>query len=116
MIARVPLQVPLETHREKRNMAYYSIEKRKTSKGELRYRCTAMVKKDGAIIYRERETFAKMSEAKSWGVIRVADLEKNGLPVAHQKNHAVWRVTRIVYESPEHQLQQKQSIHPQHHQ
>ena len=66
-------------------MAYYSIEKRKTTKGEIRYRCTVAVKKEGAIIYRERETFAKQSEAKSWGVIRVADIEKNGVPVAKQK-------------------------------
>ena len=66
-------------------MAYYSIEKRKTAKGEIRYRCTVAAKKDGSIIYRERETFTKQSEAKSWGIIRVADIEKNGVPVAKQK-------------------------------
>lgn len=66
-------------------MAYYSIEKRKTSKGDIRYRCTVAVKKEGAIVYRERDTFPKMSEAKSWGVIRVADIEKNGVPVAQQQ-------------------------------
>lgn len=61
-------------------MAYYSIEKRKTTKGDIRYRCTVAVKKKGVIIYRERETFSRQSEAKSWGVIRVAEIEKNGIP------------------------------------
>lgn len=67
-------------------MAFYSIEKRKTSTGEIRYRCTVGVKKEGLIAFRERKTFTKQSEAKSWGVVRVADLEKNGIPVAQQKN------------------------------
>lgn len=61
-------------------MAFYSIEKRATSKGEIKYRCTVGVKKDGAIIYRERQTFSKQALAKSWGVMRVAEIEKNGVP------------------------------------
>lgn len=66
-------------------MAYYGIEKRKTTKGDIRYRCTVAVKKEGVIVYRERETFSKQAEAKSWGVIRVADIEKNGIPEEDKK-------------------------------
>lgn len=71
-------------------MAYYVIEKRKTSKGEFRYRCTVAVKNEGVVVHRERETFSKQSEAKSWGVIRVADIEKNGIPVENKKNSALF--------------------------
>lgn len=67
-------------------MAYYGIEKRKTTKGELRYRCTVAVKKEGVIAYRERETFSRQADAKAWGVIRVADIEKKGIPEAHQQH------------------------------
>lgn len=68
-------------------MAFYSIEKRKTSKGEIRYRCTVGLKEDGEIVHRERKTFAKQSDAKAWGVIRTADIEKNGVPLK-EKNQA----------------------------
>ncbi|MCZ4058236.1 site-specific integrase [Pantoea sp. LMR881] len=61
-------------------MAFYSIEKRKTSEGETRYRCTVGVKKDGKYLFRERQTFSKQALAKTWGVTRVADLETNGIP------------------------------------
>lgn len=61
-------------------MAFYSIEKRKTSTGEIRYRCTVGVKKNGKYLYRENQTFSKQALAKAWGVARVADLEANGLP------------------------------------
>lgn len=67
-------------------MAFYSIEKRATSKGEIKYRCTVGVKKDGAIIYRERQTFSKQALAKSWGVMRVADIEKNGVPTVNAQS------------------------------
>ncbi|MFQ1679147.1 site-specific integrase [Pantoea dispersa] len=66
-------------------MAYYSIEKRATSKGEIKYRCTVGVKKDGVIIFRERQTFSKQAAAKSWGVMRVADIEQNGVPSANMQ-------------------------------
>jgi integrase len=62
-------------------MAYYSIEKRLTSAGDVRYRCTVGVKQDGKYIHRERKTFSKQSLAKAWGVNRVADIEQNGLPL-----------------------------------
>ena len=61
-------------------MAFYSIEKRTTSEGEIRYRCTVGVKKDGKYLFRERRTFSKQALAKTWGVSRVADLEANGIP------------------------------------
>lgn len=62
-------------------MAYFSVEKRALADGTLRYRCTVGVKENGEYLHRERKTFSKLSLAKSWGVSRVADLEKNGLPI-----------------------------------
>ncbi|WP_208952628.1 site-specific integrase [Rahnella sp. ChDrAdgB13] len=59
-------------------MAYYSIEKRETASGDLRYRCTVGVKESGKYLHRERKTFTKQSLAKAWGVARVADIEQNG--------------------------------------
>ncbi|HFD7736330.1 TPA: tyrosine-type recombinase/integrase [Serratia marcescens] len=61
-------------------MAYFSIEKRIKSDGTPRYRCTVGVKENGKYIYRENRTFGKQSHAKTWGISRVAELEKNGIP------------------------------------
>ncbi|MCG3461052.1 site-specific integrase [Xenorhabdus bovienii] len=61
-------------------MAYYSIEKRPRADGTIRYRCTVGVKSGGKYIYRENRTFGKQSHAKTWGAIRVAELEQNGIP------------------------------------
>ncbi|QDL31330.1 tyrosine-type recombinase/integrase [Serratia liquefaciens] len=61
-------------------MAYFSIEKRLKSDGTPRYRCTVGVKENGKYIYRENRTFGKQSHAKTWGVSRVAELEKHGIP------------------------------------
>lgn len=47
-------------------MAGDSIKKRKTSKGELRYRCTVREHKGEAVVYRESRTFGRQSDAKSW--------------------------------------------------
>ncbi|MBD2784445.1 site-specific integrase [Xenorhabdus sp. DI] len=61
-------------------MAYYSIEKRPRADGTVRYRCTVGVKSGGKYIYRENRTFGKQSHAKTWGAMRVAELEQNGVP------------------------------------
>lgn len=61
-------------------MAGYTIEKRKTSKGELRYRCTVREHKGEEVVYRESRTFGRQSDAKSWGMQMVAMIERNGLP------------------------------------
>ncbi len=61
-------------------MAYYSIEKRPRADGTTRYRCTVGVKSGGKYIYRENRTFGKQSHAKTWGAMRVAELEQNGVP------------------------------------
>ncbi|MDE9480996.1 site-specific integrase [Xenorhabdus bovienii] len=61
-------------------MAYYSIEKRPRADGTVRYRCTVGVKSGGKYIYRENRTFGKQSHAKTWGAMRVAELEQNGIP------------------------------------
>ncbi|MEZ6938737.1 site-specific integrase [Aeromonas sp. S12(2024)] len=61
-------------------MAGYTIEKRKTSKGELRYRCTVREHKGEEVVYRESRTFGRQSDAKSWGTQMVAMIERDGLP------------------------------------
>ena len=61
-------------------MAGYTIEKRKTSKGELRYRCTVREHKGEEVVYRESRTFGRQSDAKSWGMQMVAMIERDGLP------------------------------------
>ncbi|AOM39700.1 site-specific integrase [Xenorhabdus hominickii] len=61
-------------------MAYYSIEKRPRADGTVRYRCTVGVKSGGKYIYRENRTFGKQAHAKTWGAMRVAELEQNGIP------------------------------------
>ncbi|SFU92348.1 hypothetical protein SAMN05421784_14614 [Xenorhabdus koppenhoeferi] len=61
-------------------MAYYSIEKRPRADGTVRYRCTVGVKSGGKYIYRENRTFGKQFHAKTWGAMRVAELEQNGVP------------------------------------
>lgn len=61
-------------------MAYYSIEKRQRADGTARYRCTVGVRKNGKYIFRESKTFAKQSQAKSWGIRLVSELETHGIP------------------------------------
>ncbi|WP_306309665.1 tyrosine-type recombinase/integrase, partial [Xenorhabdus yunnanensis] len=41
---------------------------------------TVGVKSGGKYIYRENRTFGKQSHAKTWGAMRVAELEQNGIP------------------------------------
>lgn len=61
-------------------MASFSVEKRTTSDGIIKYRCTVSIKEGGEFVHRERKTFTKVSLAKAWGKARVAHIEKNGLP------------------------------------
>ncbi|SMB46922.1 Site-specific recombinase, phage integrase family [Serratia proteamaculans] len=63
-------------------MAYYSIEKRTKADGTTRYRCTVGVREKGRYVFRENRTFTKQTHAKTWGINRVAELEKNGIPNA----------------------------------
>lgn len=56
-------------------MAGYTIEKRKTSKDELRYRCTVREHKGEAVVYRESRIFGRQSDAKSWGMQMVTMIE-----------------------------------------
>ncbi len=61
-------------------MAGDTIEKRKASKGELRYRCTIREHKGEAVVYRESHTLGRQSDAKGWGMPMVAMSEREGLP------------------------------------
>ncbi|NOI23868.1 tyrosine-type recombinase/integrase [Vibrio mediterranei] len=61
-------------------MASFTLEKRKTSKGVLRYRCVVRLKKGNDVVYRESRTFGKKADAKAWGVALVSKLETHGLP------------------------------------
>ncbi|MDK9586740.1 tyrosine-type recombinase/integrase [Lelliottia wanjuensis] len=60
-------------------MAFYTIEKRITAKGVTRYRVTVGVKKGGEYVHRENKTFPRLPLARSWGALRVADIEAGGL-------------------------------------
>ena len=70
-------------------MAGYTIEKRKTSKGELRYRCTVREHKGEEVVYRESRTFGRQSDAKSWGMQMVAMIERDGLNRPWFSRHSV---------------------------
>ncbi|EDE9644398.1 site-specific integrase [Salmonella enterica] len=59
-------------------MAFYTVEKRITAKGEIRYRVTVGVKDGGRYVYRENKTFPKHPIARSWGAKRVAEIEEHG--------------------------------------
>ncbi|EJL3952049.1 site-specific integrase, partial [Vibrio parahaemolyticus] len=61
-------------------MASFTLEKRKTSKGVLRYRCVVRLKKGNEVVYRESRTFGKKADAKVWGTALVSKLETHGLP------------------------------------
>jgi hypothetical protein len=43
-------------------MASFTVEKRKTAAGVIRYRCIVRVKKDKAIVYQESRTFGKLAK------------------------------------------------------
>lgn len=60
-------------------MAFYTIEKRVTSKGEIRYRVTVGVKEGGKYIHRENKTFPKKPLAVTWGAQRVVEIESKGV-------------------------------------
>lgn len=61
-------------------MAGDTIEKRKTSKGELRYRCTVREHKGEEAVYRESRSFGRQSDAKSRRMQMAARIEREGLP------------------------------------
>ncbi len=48
-------------------MASFTVEKRKTAAGVIRYRCIVRVKKDKTIVYQESRTFGKLADARTWG-------------------------------------------------
>ncbi|MBF0034478.1 site-specific integrase [Citrobacter freundii] len=60
-------------------MAFYTIEKRVTSKGDIRYRVTVGVKEGGKYIHRENKTFPRKPMAVTWGAQRVTEIETVGL-------------------------------------
>lgn len=54
--------------------------KPKTSKGELRYRCTVREHKGEEAVYRESRSFGRQSDAKSRRMQMAARIEREGLP------------------------------------
>ncbi|MCJ8318750.1 MAG: site-specific integrase [Colwellia sp.] len=60
-------------------MAYSHIEKRKKANGDFNYRCTIRATKDGKIIHRESKTFSKKELARTWGRLRLEELELDGI-------------------------------------
>ncbi|OYD25429.1 tyrosine-type recombinase/integrase [Oceanimonas baumannii] len=61
-------------------MASFTVEKRKTAAGVIRYRCIVRVKKDKAIVYQESRTFGKLADARTWGKAMVSHIETQGIP------------------------------------
>ncbi|GHA05681.1 tyrosine-type recombinase/integrase [Oceanisphaera arctica] len=61
-------------------MASFTVEKRKTAAGVIRYRCIVRVKKDSAIVYQESRTFGKLADARAWGKLMVSHIETQGIP------------------------------------
>jgi integrase len=59
-------------------MASYTIQKRKTASGDLRYTAVVRVKKLSKVVYRESRTFSKHTASVQWGKARVNHLEVNG--------------------------------------
>lgn len=55
-----------------------TITPRTTKSGEVRYRVTVRLKKDGQIVHQEVKTFGNKAVAKEWGRRREAELEKPG--------------------------------------
>ncbi|UIP27671.1 site-specific integrase [Photobacterium sp. TLY01] len=76
-------------------MASFTIEKRKTSKGALRYRCVVRVKKGNDVVYRESRTFGKKADAKEWGTMLVSKLEAHGIP--GRTDHPTIREVILLY-------------------
>ncbi|MBE0369217.1 site-specific integrase [Pseudoalteromonas aurantia] len=86
-------------------MASFTIEKRKTSAGEPRYKCIVREKSKGKIIHNESKTFRKNQLAESWGKKRVGELEasrvteiKNTVTLGtllnmYFENHDLWERT-----------------------
>lgn len=63
-------------------MASFTLEKRKTSKGVLRYRCVVRLKKGNEVVYRESRTFGKKPTQKHGG----QRLYPNSKRMAYQAN------------------------------
>lgn len=61
-------------------MAGFTIEKRKNSKGEFRYRCTVRAHQGSQVVYRESRTFGRKSDAQTWGIQMQASIERDGIP------------------------------------
>ena len=79
---RGPVYTPQRVGRfnkNKDNMAYSTIEKRKKTNGDFSYRCTIRFKKEGAIIHRESKTFSKKELARTWGKLRIDERELEGI-------------------------------------
>ena len=60
-------------------MASFSVETRKLTNGELRFKVTVTVKKNSNIIHRESRTFKKKELARTWGKNAVQEFEENGI-------------------------------------
>lgn len=60
-------------------MASFTVEKRKTAAGIIRYRCILRVKKERAIVYQESRTFGKLGDARTWGKAMVSHIEVNSV-------------------------------------
>lgn len=62
------------------NMASYTVERRKTAAGVIRYRCIVREKKNSKVVYQKSRTFGKLADARSWGRRLTSQIEVSGVP------------------------------------
>ncbi len=60
-------------------MASFSIQTRTLTSGELRFKASVVVKKNGSIIHRVSKTFKKKELARTWGKNTTQALEEEGI-------------------------------------
>lgn len=70
-------------------MAFYTVEKRLKADGTPRYRCTVGVKESGKYTYRENRTFSKQAYARTWGIKRTAEIERDGIPSERTEAYSI---------------------------
>lgn len=80
-------------------MASYTVEKRKTAAGAIRYRCIVRVKKDSKVVYQKSRTFGRLADARSWRRQLTSQIEVSGVPGQMVEILTVWECIRTILTS-----------------
>lgn len=81
-------------------MASFTVEKRKTAAGVIRYRCIVRVKEHKAVVYQESRTFGKLADARAWGKRMVSHIEANGVPGQTQAMPTIRELIAMYQQDP----------------